>query len=75
MDELEKMMRDSESRMIAYFESAIMPKFDLLADGQKNILEIMTPKTDLEKLREEVEFLRNVVKFHAKEINELKKAQ
>lgn len=32
-------IRDSESRMIAYFEAAIMPKFDLLADGQKILLE------------------------------------
>lgn len=34
-------IRDSESRMIAYFEAAIMPKFDLLADGQKTLLETM----------------------------------
>lgn len=28
----------SENRMMAYFEAAILPKFDLLADGQKNLI-------------------------------------
>jgi archaellum component FlaC len=75
MDKFEELLKESELRMIAYFEAAIMPKFDLLADGQKNLLEAMTPKSEVEKLKEEVEFLRSVVRIHAREINELKKAQ
>ena len=56
--------------MIAYFEAVIMPKFDLLADVQKNLLETMSPKSEIEKLKEEIEFLRGVIRIHAKEINE-----
>ena len=68
-------IRDSESRMIAYFETAIMPKFDLLADGQKTLLETMTPKSRVEALEDEVAFLKQMLRTLASEVNELKKAQ
>lgn len=34
---LDASVKESENRMMSYFESAILPKFDLLADGQKII--------------------------------------
>ena len=68
-------IKDSESRMIAYFEAAIMPKFDLLADGQKTLLETMAPKSRVEALEDEVAFLKQMLRTLASEVNELKKAQ
>ena len=65
----------SESRMIAYFEAAIIPKFDLLADGQKTLLETMAPKSRVEALEDEVAFLKQMLRTLASEVNELKKAQ
>lgn len=68
-------IKESESRMIAYFEAAIMPKFDLLADGQKTLLETMAPKSRVEALENEVAFLKQMLRTIASEVNELKKAQ
>ena len=68
-------IKESESRMIAYFEAAIMPKFDLLADGQKTLLETMAPKSRVEELEAEVAFLKQMLRTIASEVNELKKAQ
>lgn len=68
-------IRESESRMIAYFEAAIMPKFDLLADGQKTLLETMASKSRVEALEDEVAFLKQMLRTIASEVNELKKAQ
>lgn len=68
-------IKESESRMIAYFEAAIMPKFDLLADGQKTLLETMAPKSRVEELEDEVAFLKQMLRTIASEVNELKKAQ
>ena len=39
MQAFQAMISESERRMMAYFESAIMPKFDLLAEGQQSILD------------------------------------
>lgn len=65
----------SENRMMAYFEAAILPKFDLLADGQKNLMEALAPKSRVEVLEEDVSLLKQVIRSMAAEIAELKKAQ
>ena len=75
LEQIQCLIKENQSQMIAYIESAILPRFNLLADGQKNILETMAPKSEIEKLREEIDFLKDVVRLHAKEIRELKKAQ
>lgn len=48
--DLQEMISQSESRMVAYVESAIMPKFNLLADGQAAILEKMVPRSRIDDL-------------------------
>ena len=40
-------IRTSEKRMIAYFDTDVMPKFDLLAEGQQAIMKAITPKAKL----------------------------
>ena len=72
---LDASVKESENRMLSYFESAILPKFDLLADGQKTIMDAITPESEIEALRSKVEILEIAVRSMNKEIAELKKAQ
>lgn len=72
---LDASVKESENRMMSYFESAILPKFDLLADGQKTIMDAITPESEIEALRSKVEILEIAVRSMNKEIAELKKAQ
>ena len=67
--------KESESRMLAYMEAAIMPKFELLADGQKLLKETLAPKSRVEELEEEVAFLKPIVMSMLTDIDKLKKAQ
>ena len=50
------------SRLGAVVEADILPKFDLLADGQKTLLEALAPKSRVEALEEEVDLLKAVVR-------------
>ncbi len=65
----------SENRMQAYFEAAIMPKFDLLLDAFQSITETYAPAKRVEKLEEDVVYLKSDVHELAREVNALKKAQ
>ena len=56
-------------------ESAIMPNFKSLADGQQMLLETLAPKSRVDELQEEVDFLKSIIKLHSEQIAELKKAQ
>lgn len=60
-------------RMGVVIEADIVPKFDLLADGQKMILETLAPKSKVEELEEEIAFLESVIKLHSEDIAKLKK--
>ncbi|MCD8254569.1 MAG: hypothetical protein LUC36_03360 [Oscillospiraceae bacterium] len=65
----------SENRMMAYFESEIMPKFNILAEGQQMIWDKMVSGDRVDKLEEDVSFLQTVSRIHSEQIAELKKAQ
>ena len=56
-------------------ESEITPKLNLLAEGQQTLLETLAPKSRVEALEEEVDFLKSIIKLHSEQIAELKKAQ
>lgn len=62
------------SRLGAVVEADILPKFNLLADGQKTLLEALAPKSRVEALEEEVDLLKAVVRSMSREIEELKQA-
>ena len=62
------------SSLGAVVEADILPKFNLLADGQKTLLEALAPKSRVEALEEEVDFLKAVVRSMSREIEELKQA-
>ncbi|MCB5853737.1 hypothetical protein LIR37_04965 [Flavonifractor plautii] len=68
-------IRASEKRMITYFDTDVMPKFDLLAEGQQAIMKAITPKSEIEELRSEVSLLKLAIRTMNQEIAELKKAQ
>ena len=61
-------------RMNVILESAIMPKFSLLAENQKTMMETRIPEDDFEDLKEDVQMLRAIVRKHSQEIKELKRA-
>lgn len=71
----EKDYKEIANIMHIVIENEVKPRFNLLAEAIESLNEKLPPKTEIEELREEVAFLRNVVRLHAKEINELKKAQ
>ena len=68
-------IRASEKRMIAYFDSDFMPKFDLLAEGLQDVQAKLTPMTRIEAIEDDVALLKQVIRSMSKELAELKKAQ
>ena len=56
-------------------ENILIPQIQALAEGQKTILDTLAPKSKVEALEEEVELLKSIIKMHANQINDLKKAQ
>ena len=65
----------SENRIMAYIETAVMPNFQLLAEGHQTLLETLAPKSRVDNLEDDVVFLKSVVKSLMQEVSELKKAQ
>ena len=67
--------KDIYELMHVIVESEITPKFNLLVEGQQTLLETLAPKSRVEALEEEVDFLKSIIKLHSEQIAELKKAQ
>ena len=61
--------------MQTIIESSITPKLNLLAENQRTLLETLAPKSRVDELQEEVDFLKSIIKMHSEQIAELKKAQ
>ena len=70
-----EILQETAAATRVLIESSIMPKFNLLAEGQQTLLETLAPKSRVEALEEEVDFLKSVIKLHIEQIAELKKAQ
>ena len=70
-----EILQETAAATRVLIESSIMPKFDLLADGQKTLLETLAPKSRVQELEEEVDFLKSIIKLHSEQIAELKKAR
>ena len=60
-------------RLNVILESAIMPKFNLLAEGQQALLETMAPKTKVEELEDEVQLLKAVLRSQSERIEAIEK--
>ena len=73
---LEQQESNIMQNVAVLMESKFQPQFDLLAEGQKNILEKLDPLIKkVDDLEEDVNLLKSVVKLHSEEIEKLKKAQ
>lgn len=70
-----EILQETAAATRVLIESSIMPKFNLLAEGQQTLLETLAPKSRVEELEEEVDFLKTIIKLHSEQIAELKKAQ
>lgn len=70
-DKLDSFKQETVAMMEAYFD----PKFELLAEGQKTLLETLAPKNRVEQLEEEVDILKTVIRSLSRDVAELKKAQ
>lgn len=70
-----EILQESAAATRVLIESSIMPKFNLLAEGQQTLLETLAPKSRVDELEEEVDFLKSIIKLHSEQIAELKKAQ
>ena len=56
-------------------ENEIKPQMNLLAEGQSSLLAKLAPRSEVEELKEKVEFLEAIVRANTREIEALKKAQ
>ena len=76
LQEMERRISEqSAANMRVILESSIGPQLQLLAEGQNSLLAKLAPRSEVEELREEIDFLKSVVRAHEREIQELKKAQ
>jgi len=78
MDNFE-LLADIEQRIMrgvqVIIENAVLPKFDVLAEGQQAILEQLVPRTRVDELEDEIKFLKAIVRQMSNDLQELKKAQ
>ncbi len=68
-------IRAAENRWMVFYESAIQPQFQLLAEGQKLILDTMTPKSKTEELEEEIAFMKSVLRSYGERISALEEQE
>ena len=71
----QEILDESTQRMKILLDTEITPKFNLLADNQKIMLDKLAPESELEELRSEVSVLKLAIRSINQEIAELKKAQ
>ena len=71
---LQEMITTSEKRMKVMVESYFDPKFNLLYENQKIMMEQLAPRSRVDDLEDEVKFLKSVVRQMNDEIQKLKKA-
>lgn len=71
----ERILKRSGEMTKAIIEGYCEPRFQMLADGHKAILDTTAPKTRVDALADEVVLLKQVVRMMSQDIAELKKAQ
>lgn len=71
----QEILDESTRRMKLLLDTEVQTKFNLLAEGQRDILDALTPKSEFEKLRSEMDVLKLAVRTLSQDLAELKKAQ
>ena len=72
---LQKQKQGLIQYMNVIIESEVNPKFNLLADGQTQIREMLIPRARVDDLEDEVKFLKLMCRQMAEDIAKLKKEQ
>ena len=72
---LEKQKQDIMHDVKVLLDTEVTTRFNLLAEGQQAIMDAITPKSEIEELRNEVSVLKLAIRTMNQEIAELKKAQ
>lgn len=71
----QEILDESARRMKLLLGTEVTTRFNLLAEGQQAIMDAITPKSEIEELRNEVSVLKLAIRTMNQEIAELKKAQ
>ena len=72
--DLQEMEERITRSMAVLIESDVTTKFNLLADGIKDIQEKLVPRSRMDDLEDEVKFLKLMCRQMAEDIAKLKKA-
>lgn len=78
---VDEKIRESEQRtleqaarnMQVILENTVMKQLQLLAEGQRMILETLAPKTKTDELEEQIVFLKTSVRMHSEQLEEHQK--
>ena len=74
----ESMIDAAEQRIakstVALMKAEFTPRFDLLAEGLKDIQEKMVPRSRVDDLEDEVKFLKSIVRQSNEDVQNLKRA-
>ena len=68
---LEQMREDIHTDFTAILESSIQPKINILIDGHKTILQMLTPRQEIEDMKAEISILRDAVKYLSAKVQAL----
>ena len=75
---MQKRVGDAEQRItkntVALMDAEFSKKFELLAEGQADILEKLVPRSRVDDLEDEVRFLKSIVRQMNEDLQKLKKA-
>lgn len=72
---MEKQKQDIMHDVKILLDTEVTTRFNLLAEGQKVIMDAITPKNEIEQIRSEMDILKLAVRTLSQDLAELKKAQ
>ncbi len=72
---MEKQKQDIMHDVKILLDTEVTTRFNLLAEGQKVIMDAITPKNEIEQIRSEMDVLKLAVRTLSQDLAELKKAQ
>lgn len=68
-------MQETVTRVAVTQENIVLPRLGTLADGHAHLVKTLATKEQVRELAEDVSIIKDIVKQHRTEINDLKKAQ
>ena len=74
LDERVGALGDTVVKVAVTQENVVLPRLEALAEGHKAITEKLIPRSRIDEMQEEIDFLKAVVKANTQQINDLKSA-